>query len=92
MSSGFDDWALRAKCKGSADDLFVTGAAQRSARRICADCAVRVQCLAEALDNRVEWGVWGGMTERERRRLLKLRSDVSSWASLLLREDEPDTA
>ena len=43
-----------------------------------------ITCLAEALDNRIEWGVWGGMTERERRHLLKVRTDVDSWASLLL--------
>jgi hypothetical protein len=40
--------------------------------------------LAEALDNRIEWGVWGGMTERERRLLLRQRSDVTSWRSILV--------
>jgi hypothetical protein len=47
-------------------------------------CPVRFECLAEALDNRIEWGVWGGMTERERRLLLRQRSDVTSWRSVLL--------
>lgn len=47
---------------------------------------MRTNCLAEALDNRIEWGVWGGMTERERRHLLRVRADVESWASLLLSE------
>ena len=37
------------------------------------------ECLAEALDNRTEFGVWGGMTERERRALLRKRPDISSW-------------
>lgn len=46
-------------------------------------CVVRTECLADALDNRVEFGVWGGMTERERRALLRRRSDVSSWRRLL---------
>ncbi len=41
-------------------------------------CPVRFECLAEALDNRIEWGVWGGMTERERRLLLRQRTDVPS--------------
>jgi WhiB family redox-sensing transcriptional regulator len=45
---------------------------------------VRYECLAEALDNRIEWGVWGGMTERERRLLLRQRSDVTSWSSILV--------
>ena len=46
-------------------------------------CEVRTECLADALDNRVEFGVWGGMTERERRALLRRRPDVSSWRRLL---------
>ena len=37
----------------------------------------------DALDNRVEFGVWGGMTERERRALLRRRSQVTSWRLLL---------
>jgi hypothetical protein len=44
---------------------------------------VRTECLAEALDNQIEWGVWGGMTERERRALLRRRPNVSSWRGLL---------
>ena len=47
-------------------------------------CPVRFDCLAEALDNRIEWGVWGGMTERERRQLLRQRPDVASWRSVLV--------
>jgi len=43
-----------------------------------------MECLAEALDNRVQWGVWGGMTERERRRLLRSRPDITSWREVLL--------
>jgi WhiB family redox-sensing transcriptional regulator len=41
---------------------------------------VIAECGADALDNRVEFGVWGGMTERQRRALLKQHPDVSSWA------------
>ncbi len=44
-----------------------------------------VQCLADALDNGIEFGVWGGMTERERRALLRRRPDVTSWRDLLER-------
>ena len=52
------------------------------------------ECLAEALDNRLEWGVWGGMTERERRRLLRERPDVTSWRDVLLADQgsQPKTA
>ena len=41
-----------------------------------------LECGADALDNRVEFGVWGGMTERERRALLRRRPDVRSWKVL----------
>jgi WhiB family redox-sensing transcriptional regulator len=44
---------------------------------------VRTECLADALDNRIEFGVWGGMTERERRALLRRRPQVTSWRRLL---------
>ena len=53
------------------DQLFVRGAAQRKAAVICRHCPVIAECGADALDNRVEFGVWGGMTERQRRALLK---------------------
>ena len=41
---------------------------------------VILECGADALDNRVEFGVWGGMTERQRRALLKQHPEVVSWA------------
>ena len=44
---------------------------------------MRTECLADALDNGIEFGVWGGMTERERRALLRRRPDVKSWRELL---------
>jgi WhiB family redox-sensing transcriptional regulator len=78
------DWTTRAKCRGMEDGLFPEAADQKRARQICAGCPVRFECLAEALDNRIEWGVWGGMTERERRLLLRQRSDVTSWNSVLV--------
>jgi WhiB family transcriptional regulator, redox-sensing transcriptional regulator len=79
-----DDWASRGACRTSdPDTLFVQGAAQNRAKAVCMGCPVRTECLADALDNRVEFGVWGGMTERERRALLRRRPDVASWADLL---------
>src|SRR6266480_1586488 len=78
------DWTVRAACKGTdPDELFVQGAAQNRAKLICRGCPVRTECLADALDNRIEFRVWGGMTERERRALLRRRPDVKSWRALL---------
>lgn len=79
-----DAWISRALCRsGDPDGLFVRGAAQREAAAICRHCPVVLECGAEALDNRVEWGVWGGMTERQRRALLRQHSDVVSWVDFL---------
>jgi WhiB family transcriptional regulator, redox-sensing transcriptional regulator len=61
----------------------VSGAAQHRAKSLCRGCPVRTECLADALDNRVEFGVWGGLTERERRALLRRRPNVGSWQALL---------
>lgn len=79
-----EDWTAAAACRGSCPDaLFVKGAEQNRAKQLCAACPVRTECLAEALDNQIEWGVWGGMTERERRSLLRRRPNVTSWRMLL---------
>jgi WhiB family transcriptional regulator, redox-sensing transcriptional regulator len=79
------DWVRLAACRGSdePDKLFVQGAAQHDVKTVCMGCPVRTECLAEALDGRIEWGVWGGMTERERRAVLRRRPTVTSWRRLL---------
>ena len=47
------------------------------------------ECGADALDNKVEFGVWGGMTERQRRALLKQHPDVVSWADFFDKRQRP---
>jgi WhiB family redox-sensing transcriptional regulator len=85
-----DDWPLKAACRtGDPDALFVDGAAQNAAKRICFGCVVRYECLAEALDARIDSGVWGGMTERERRTLLRDHPDVPSWRRLFETAPQP---
>ena len=66
-------------------------AAQRKAASICRHCTVLLQCRADALDNRVEFGVWGGMTERQRRALLKQHPEVRSWADFFAQQIERHT-
>jgi len=79
-----EDWSAQAACRATDPDaLFVQGAAQNRAKALCLGCPVRTECLADALDNRIEFGVWGGMTERERRALLRRRPVVTSWRALL---------
>lgn len=84
-------WTASASCGAghvAPDALFAEGSAQREARTVCFGCPVRLQCLADALDSRTDFGVWGGMTERERRALLRRRPDVRSWSDELLASAE----
>jgi WhiB family redox-sensing transcriptional regulator len=55
-------------------------------------CPVRLDCLADALDSRAEFGVWGGMTERERRTLLRRRPDIDSWRNFLMAAQRSERA
>lgn len=78
------DWAGQGRCSSSDPDaLFVQGKEQRLAKVVCRGCPVVAECLADALDNRTPFGVWGGMTERERRALLRSRPEVTNWTILI---------
>jgi len=77
------DWGRHGACsKAAPDALFVRGAAQQAAKQVCVGCPVITECLADSLDNKTEFGVWGGMTERQRRALLKRRPEILSWLAL----------
>ncbi len=81
-------WAARAACAAEPpDSLFVRGAAQREARVQCFGCEVRLQCLADALESKMNFGVWGGLTERERRALMRQYPDVVDWSTWLASDD-----
>jgi WhiB family redox-sensing transcriptional regulator len=62
-------WRELAACRGADLDLFFPGRGESAepARGVCAACPVRQPCLDYALTNRITHGVWGGLTERERR-------------------------
>ncbi|WP_231598942.1 WhiB family transcriptional regulator [Corynebacterium occultum] len=76
-----EEWIMQATCRrGDPDELFVRGAQQRQAAAICRPCTVRTQCLATALDDREEFGVWGGLTERQRRAILRHNPHIENWA------------
>jgi WhiB family transcriptional regulator, redox-sensing transcriptional regulator len=78
LLSGLEDrgWLARAKCMGVDPDLFFPerGASTREAKEVCRGCVVRDDCLEYALDNGEKFGIWGGMSERERRRLRRARA------------------
>jgi WhiB family transcriptional regulator, redox-sensing transcriptional regulator len=65
-------WMTRRNCRGV--DMFPgDGAGVVAAKRICEDCPVKQRCLDYALANKIAFGVFGGTSERERRRMLKAR-------------------
>lgn len=87
------EWITQAHCRNvDPEELFVKGAAQRKAVAICRHCPVVLQCRADALDNRVEFGVWGGMTERQRRALLRKHPEIESWADFFAGQLEASQA
>jgi WhiB family redox-sensing transcriptional regulator len=72
-------WMAEGKCAQYPPSTFFPsdGVGVEVARRICADCPVRIPCLEHALEHRIDHGVWGGCSERERRRILKRRRDAA---------------
>lgn len=69
------DWHDRANCRGIDLNLFFTerGEATAPAKQVCAGCTVRAECLDHALSVPERFGVWGGLSERERRRIRRTR-------------------
>ena len=69
-------WQDYANCLGVDPDLFFPerGASTREAKEVCRGCVVREECLEYALANGEKFGIWGGMSERERRRIRRQRA------------------
>lgn len=69
------EWMADGKCREVPPSVFFPndGVGVDAARRICADCPVKGVCLEYALANHIDHGVWGGTSERERRRILRSR-------------------
>lgn len=67
-----DDWQERALCAEVDPELFYPekGGSTREAKKICDLCEVQAECLETALANAERFGIWGGKSERERRRML----------------------
>jgi WhiB family redox-sensing transcriptional regulator len=67
------DWQERALCAQTDPEAFFPekGGSTREAKKVCASCQVRAECLEYALANDERFGIWGGLSERERRRVKK---------------------
>ena len=64
-------WQERALCAQTDPEAFFPekGGSTREAKRVCLSCDVRSECLEYALGHDERFGIWGGLSERERRRL-----------------------
>ncbi len=76
-------WQSRANCMGVDPDLFFPerGASTKEAKEVCRGCVVRTDCLEFALRNSEKFGIWGGMSERERRKVRRERAKAAREAS-----------
>jgi WhiB family transcriptional regulator, redox-sensing transcriptional regulator len=73
-----DTWMAHGKCRELPPETFFPreGVGVEIAKRVCADCPVREACLEYALFHRIEHGVWGGVSERGRRRITRHRRSL----------------
>lgn len=80
-------WRQHAACRDLDPVIFYASSDEEAepAKDVCAECVVRSACLEHALMTREKEGVWGGMTERERRRVIRQRRNASSGLSKLPR-------
>ncbi|MER7081466.1 MULTISPECIES: WhiB family transcriptional regulator [Saccharopolyspora] len=71
MSEEEQEWQERALCAQTDPEAFFPekGGSTREAKRICQGCEVRSECLEYALQHDERFGIWGGLSERERRKL-----------------------
>ena len=70
------EWQAKARCAEVDPEIFFPdrGGSSKAARAVCNQCEVRLQCLEYALNNKEQFGIWGGTSERERRRLRRDRA------------------
>ncbi|MFG2001642.1 WhiB family transcriptional regulator [Spirillospora sp. NPDC048911] len=73
-------WTELALCAQTDPDSFFPeqGGDTRPAKKVCMACEVRTQCLDYALDNDERFGIWGGLSERQRRKLRRASTEVAA--------------
>ena len=74
-SGEIDSWKELADCREADPDIFFPGTKEEEAqaKRICAGCSVADLCLKYALEAREPFGIWGGASEKDRRRMRRAR-------------------
>lgn len=74
-----EPWMADALCAQTDPEAFFPekGGSSRAAKKVCAECPVRAECLAYALEHGERYGVWGGMSERDRVRLRRQRRSAA---------------
>jgi len=83
ISEERERWQDRSNCLGVDPDLFFPerGASTKEAKAVCCGCEVRMECLEYALRNGEKFGIWGGLSERERRRIRRQRAMAARAAA-----------
>jgi WhiB family redox-sensing transcriptional regulator len=79
-----NEWMAQGSCRELPPELFfpTSGRGVNEAKRVCATCPVVEKCLEYALSEHIEHGIWGGRSERERRRILRTRRMSTRPAAL----------
>lgn len=74
------DWTERGRCGETDPEIFYPekGGSTKDAKKVCLACEVRTECLEYALDNEERYGIWGGKSERERRKIKHERAAAAT--------------
>ena len=77
------DWTERGRCGETDPEAFFPekGGSTRDAKKVCMACEVRTECLEWAIDNDERFGIWGGKSERERRKIKQDRAATTEVAA-----------
>ena len=88
-----EPWMQDAQCAQTDPEAFFPekGGTNAPGKRVCGSCDVRAECLAFALENNERFGIWGGKSERERRKLAKNRKRSCGVCGTDLTDSAPGT-
>ncbi len=88
------DWQKKANCRGVNPNLFYPerGVSTSEAKAVCSGCQVKQECLEFAVQRGEKFGIWGGMSERERRKIRRARRQQAHESERLKTEPLPKAA